>query len=274
MAPKVCRNLGDKSKGAKTTRTGRDKGESAGLNKRPMSTTGKAGGKNTSGLMKDAKMSDSTTSLLESKLKDKNQSTITAFLTGGVQGTSTVNATPSPENNWSGKEPTPLELSIGNQDHCDKSIESPSEIQDISRETMEKVPGLPGKGQLQIQQTDQSEQLDYQNKGKTGSSSGPIAEVNDLTNPLGSPKKWDKIMGGRNPQLMDWGKDSSEKFYSLTEEFDLGSADCSFSGTDESETSETGNNLQVVNLQYVRLVNGNLLNHVLAYKRARKTRHL
>ncbi|KAJ1141710.1 hypothetical protein NDU88_008038 [Pleurodeles waltl] len=118
---------------------------------------------------------------------------------------------------------------------------SPSEIQDISRETMEKVPGLPGNGQLQIQQTDQSEQLDYQNKGKTGSSSGPIAEENDLTNPLSSPKKWDKIMGGKNPQLMDWGKDSSEKFYSLTEESDLGSADCSFSGTDESETSEAGN---------------------------------
>ncbi|KAJ1088419.1 hypothetical protein NDU88_001576 [Pleurodeles waltl] len=40
---------------------------------------------------------------------------------------------------------------------------------------------------------------------------------------------------------MDWGKDSSDKFYSLTEESDLGSADCSFSETDESETSEAGN---------------------------------
>ncbi|KAJ1101114.1 hypothetical protein NDU88_006187 [Pleurodeles waltl] len=40
---------------------------------------------------------------------------------------------------------------------------------------------------------------------------------------------------------MDWGKDSSDKFYSLTEESDLGSADGSFSETDESETSETGN---------------------------------
>ncbi|KAJ1179513.1 hypothetical protein NDU88_004747 [Pleurodeles waltl] len=40
---------------------------------------------------------------------------------------------------------------------------------------------------------------------------------------------------------MDWGKDSSDKFYSLTEESDLGSANCSFSETDESETSETGN---------------------------------
>ncbi|KAJ1215573.1 hypothetical protein NDU88_003181 [Pleurodeles waltl] len=241
MAPKASRNLGDKSEGAKTTRTGRDKGESAGLNKRLKSTTGKAAGKKTSRLMKDAKMSDSTTSLLEIKLKGKNQSTITAFLAGGVQGTSTVNATPSPENNGLGKEPTPLKLSIENKDHCDKSIESPSEIQDINRETREKVLGLPGNGQLQIQQTDQSEQLDYQNKGKTGSPLGPTAEEDDSTNLSGSPKKWDKIMEGKNPQLTDWGKDSSDKFYSLTEESDLGSADCSFSETDESEISEAGN---------------------------------
>ncbi|KAJ1138832.1 hypothetical protein NDU88_005213 [Pleurodeles waltl] len=184
MAPKASRNLGDKSEGAKTTRTGRDKGESAGLNKRLTSTTGKAAGKNTSGLMKDAKMSDSTTSLLEIKLK---------------------------------------------------------EIQDINRETREKVLGLPGNGQLQIQQTDQSKQLDYQNKGKTGSPLGPTAEEDDSTNLSGSPKKWNKIMGGKNPQLTDWGNDSSDKFYSLTEESDLGSADCSFSETDESETSEAGN---------------------------------
>ncbi|KAJ1079713.1 hypothetical protein NDU88_000052 [Pleurodeles waltl] len=68
----ASRNLGDKSEGAKTSRTGRDKGELAGLNKRLTSTTGKAARKNTSGLMKDAKMSDSTTSLLEIKLKEES----------------------------------------------------------------------------------------------------------------------------------------------------------------------------------------------------------
>ncbi|KAJ1165467.1 hypothetical protein NDU88_005895 [Pleurodeles waltl] len=72
MAPKASWNPGDKSEGAKTSRTGRDKGELAGLNKRLTSTTGKAAGKNTSGLMKDAKMSDSTTSLLEIKLKEES----------------------------------------------------------------------------------------------------------------------------------------------------------------------------------------------------------
>ncbi|KAJ1100819.1 hypothetical protein NDU88_005894 [Pleurodeles waltl] len=61
MAPKTIRNLGDKSEGVKTTRIGRDKGETVGANKRLTSITGKAAGKNTLGLMKDAKMSDSTT---------------------------------------------------------------------------------------------------------------------------------------------------------------------------------------------------------------------
>ncbi|KAJ1118751.1 hypothetical protein NDU88_006938 [Pleurodeles waltl] len=50
-----------------------------------------------------------------------------------------------------------------------------------------------------------------------------------------------KLWGGGNLQLIDWGRESSDKFYSLTEESDLGSADCSFSETDESEISETGN---------------------------------
>ncbi|KAJ1204047.1 hypothetical protein NDU88_007828 [Pleurodeles waltl] len=249
MAPKTIRNLGDKSEGAKTTRTGRDKGETVGLNKCLASITGKASGKNTSGLMKDAKMSDSTTSPLEIKLKGKNQSTITVFLAGGVQDSSSVHITPSPESNVSGKEPTPLctsdkKLCIGNKDLCAKImqyVENPSEIKDINKETREKVFGLPGNGQPQIQQVDQSEQLDYQSKEETVSTSGPTAEKDDPTNLLGSPKKWDKIMGGKNSHLTDWGKDSSDKFYSLTEQSDLSSADRSFSESDESETSEAGN---------------------------------
>ncbi|KAJ1092396.1 hypothetical protein NDU88_005506 [Pleurodeles waltl] len=249
MAPKTIRNLGDKSEGAKTTHIGRDKGETVGLNKRLASITGKVAGKNTSGLMKDAKMSDSTTPPLEIKLKSKNQSTITAFLAGGVQDSSSVHITPSPESNVSGKEPTPLcisdkELCIGNKDLCAKItqyVENPSEIQDINRETREKGHGPPRNGQPQIQQVDQSEQWGYQSKEETISTSGPTVEKDDPTNLLGSPKKWDKSMGGKNSQLTDWVKDSSDKFYSLTEESDLSSADRSFSESDESETSEAGN---------------------------------
>ncbi|KAJ1174538.1 hypothetical protein NDU88_006359 [Pleurodeles waltl] len=148
---------------------------------------------------------------------------------------------PPPKNNWPGIGSTPPDSSVGNQDQCDKSIISLSGNQDNSRAAIGKVLSPPGNEQLQTQQMVQGEQLDLQNEGRIGSPSGYTVEENNYTNPLGSPKKRDNILGGKNPQLTDWGRESSDKFYSLTEESDLGSADCSFSETDESETSETGN---------------------------------
>ncbi|KAJ1182617.1 hypothetical protein NDU88_007804 [Pleurodeles waltl] len=200
MAPKTIRNLGDKSEGVKTTRTGRDKGETVGANKRLTSITGKAAGKNTLGLMKDAKMSDSTTSPDKKSCIENKEFFIKAT----------------------------------------QYVESLSEIEDSNREISEKVLGLPGSRQSQIQQVDQSEQSECQSKEGTVSTSGPTVEKDNLTNPLGSTKKWDKVTG-KDPQLMDCGKDSSDKFYSLTEESDLSSVDRSFSESEGSETSEAGN---------------------------------
>ncbi|KAJ1127395.1 hypothetical protein NDU88_005797 [Pleurodeles waltl] len=65
-------------------------------------------------------------------------------------------------------------------------------------------------------------------------------EREDLHKPLGSPKRWGKTTG-KEPQLMDWGKDSSDKFYSLTEESDLSSIDHSSGESEDSETSQAGN---------------------------------
>ncbi|KAJ1107559.1 hypothetical protein NDU88_004949 [Pleurodeles waltl] len=244
MAPKTIRNYGDKSEGARTTRIGRDKGETVGLSKRLASITGKAVGKNTSGLMKDAKMSDIITPPLEIKMKSKNQSTIRPFLAGGVQDSSTIHITPSPESNVPGKEPTPLytsdkELCIGNKDLSAKStqhIENPLDTQDINRELREKVFGPSGNGQLQIQQVDRSKQWGDQRKEEIISTTGPTVENEGPTNLIESPKKQDKIS-----LLTDWGKDSSDKFYSLTEESDLSSADRSLGESDESEACETVN---------------------------------
>ncbi|KAJ1090427.1 hypothetical protein NDU88_003559 [Pleurodeles waltl] len=56
----------------------------------------------------------------------------------------------------------------------------------------------------------------------------------------GNGKQWDKVVG-KDPQLTDWGKDCSDKFYSLTEESDLSSVDHSFSESEGSETSEADN---------------------------------
>ncbi|KAJ1194071.1 hypothetical protein NDU88_003366 [Pleurodeles waltl] len=248
MAPKTIRNLGDKSEGVKMTRVGRDKGETAGVNKRLMSITGKAAGKNTLGLMKDAKMSDSTTPPSEIKSKGKSQSTITTFLTGGAQDSLSVHITPSSESNVLGKEPilpstSDKRLCIENKELFIKTTqdtENLSEIEDSNRETSEKALGLPGSRQPQTQRLDPIEQLECQSKEGTASMSGPTVEKDNLHNPLGSPKRWDKITG-KDHQLMEWGKDSSDKFYFLTEESDLSSVDRSFSESEESKTSEAGN---------------------------------
>ncbi|KAJ1141999.1 hypothetical protein NDU88_008327 [Pleurodeles waltl] len=244
MAPKTIRNYGDKSEGARTTRIGRDKGETVGISKRLASITGKAAGKNTAGLMKDAKMSDNTTPPLEFKMKSKSQPTITAFLAGGAQDSSSTRVTPSPESKVPGKEPTPLyvsdkELCTGNKDFSLKStqyIENPLDTQDINRENREKVYGPPGNGQLQIQQLDRSKHWGGQSEEETISTTALTVESDGSTNPIESPKKQDKAS-----LLTDWGKDSSDKFYSLTEESDLSSADRSLSESDESDSYEAGN---------------------------------
>ncbi|KAJ1149634.1 hypothetical protein NDU88_002441 [Pleurodeles waltl] len=62
---------------------------------------------------------------------------------------------------------------------------------------------------------------------KTNDNVAPPLEINVKM----SPKRQDKIS-----LLTDWGKDNSDKFYSLTEESDLSSADHSHSYSDESES--------------------------------------
>ncbi|KAJ1121207.1 hypothetical protein NDU88_009328 [Pleurodeles waltl] len=80
MAPKTARNSGNKTDGAKITRIGKDKGDSAGASRRPTSIMAKPTGKSTIGLGRDAKTDDSITPLLEishgsvlSSLSDKLQ---------------------------------------------------------------------------------------------------------------------------------------------------------------------------------------------------------
>ncbi|KAJ1143702.1 hypothetical protein NDU88_010007 [Pleurodeles waltl] len=189
-------------------------------------------------------MSDNTTPPLEIKMKSKSQPTITAFLAGGAQDSSSTHVTPSPENNVPGKEPTPLyvsdkELCTGNKDFSLKStqyIENPLDTQDINRENREKVYGPSGNGQLQKQQVDRSKHWGDQSEEETISTTALTVESDGSTNPIESPKKQDKAS-----LLTDWGKDSSDKFYSLTEEYDLSSAHRSLSESDESESYEAGN---------------------------------
>ncbi|KAJ1219200.1 hypothetical protein NDU88_006771 [Pleurodeles waltl] len=115
-----------------------------------------------------------------------------------------------------------------------------TEAEDSNKEISEKIPSLSGPRQSQRQPPDQNEELELQNKEGAVKVSGPALERDDLTVPLGNGKQWDKV-AGKDPQLTDWGKDCSDKFYSFTEESDLSSVDHSFSESEGSETSEADN---------------------------------
>ncbi|KAJ1100684.1 hypothetical protein NDU88_005765 [Pleurodeles waltl] len=226
MAPKPVRNLGDKSGGAKMKRIGKDKGEAVGANKRLTSITGKAAGNNMSGTSRDAKTGNSNTPPLEARPIAKNQSTITAFLASGMQNSLPTHTTPPLESRGPGVE-TPLPCA---------SIA----IEDSNKEISERIPGISGLRQSQRQQLNQNEESELQNKVGAIKASGPALEKDDLTTPLGNGKQRDKAVG-KDPQLMYWGKDCSDIFYSLTEESDLSSVDHSFSESEGSETSEADN---------------------------------
>ncbi|KAJ1141394.1 hypothetical protein NDU88_007727 [Pleurodeles waltl] len=122
-----------------------------------------------------------------------------------------------------------------------QGIESVSELEDNHRETREKELGPPDENkQFQVQQSDQFERSEHQ-----GGEGGVCISISatEGENPhkfSASPKKWGKITG-KDPQFVEWGKDNSDKFYSLTEESDFSSGDHSFGGSDDSETSEAEN---------------------------------
>ncbi|KAJ1144507.1 hypothetical protein NDU88_010805 [Pleurodeles waltl] len=70
--------------------------------------------------------------------------------------------------------------------------------------------------------------------GKNTSGPGKDVKTSDCVTPY-----WRVIE--KDLKSSDWAKDSSDKFYSLTEESDLSSSENSLSESGSSETSETGN---------------------------------
>ncbi|KAJ1158912.1 hypothetical protein NDU88_011584 [Pleurodeles waltl] len=108
MAPKAARKSGDKAVGSKTTRAGKDKGDSAGVGRRPIATAAKLSGKNTTTISRDFKNDDGITPPLEVRGKGKNQPTIIAFLAADVQENYTELTVPPPSNSQSVIEVVPL----------------------------------------------------------------------------------------------------------------------------------------------------------------------
>ncbi|KAJ1127601.1 hypothetical protein NDU88_005997 [Pleurodeles waltl] len=120
-----------------------------------------------------------------------------------------------------------------------QGMESMPELEDNHRETRGKEFGPPTENkQLQAQQYDRSERLEHQDGEGGVFILRPATEGENSHKVLANTKNLGKI-AGKDPQSVEWGRDNSDKFYSLTEESDLSSGDHSLGGSEDSETSET-----------------------------------
>ncbi|KAJ1209170.1 hypothetical protein NDU88_004548 [Pleurodeles waltl] len=228
MAPKIPRNPGDKTDNAKSLRSGRDKGDLAGVNRRPTSMVGRQLGKNTTGQSKDRKVSDNITPPAENKGKSKTQATITSFLTGGAQEIETTLLT-----TMLGGEQTSTEGACEGASSEKSGKERLSQSGTIRSDsgTMEKWQETP----LKLQHVPEIQGKDLSNIRQTRGSAGEQGRLQNL----GESDK----SNGKEIKNLDWSKDTGDKVYSLTEESELSSTEghsLNDSGS-SSISSEEGN---------------------------------
>ncbi|KAJ1115401.1 hypothetical protein NDU88_003625 [Pleurodeles waltl] len=228
MAPKIPRNPGDKTDNAKSLRSGRDKGDLAGVNRRPTSMVGRQLVKNTTGQSKDLKASDNMTPPAENKGKSKTQATINSFLTGGAQEIETTLLT-----TMLGGEQTSTEGACEGASSKKSGKERLSQSGTIRADsgTMEKWQETP----LKLQHVPEVQGKDLSNIRQTRGSAGEQGRLRSLGESAKS--------NGKEIKNLDWSKDTGDKFYSLTEESELSSTEghsLNDSGS-SSISSEEGN---------------------------------
>ncbi|KAJ1123505.1 hypothetical protein NDU88_001974 [Pleurodeles waltl] len=224
MAPKILRNSGDKTDNAKSLRSGKEKGDQAGANRRPTSIAGRQPGRSTTGQSKDLKLSDNVTPPVENRGKNK---TITSFLAGGAQETETTLLTP-----MLGGEQISTEGTLGGAS-SEKSGKERVYQPGIARSdsgTMEKWQETP----LMLQHVPEIQGKDLSDTMQLRGS----AEEQGRPQSLGERDK----NNGKEIKNLDWSKDTGDKFYSLTEESELGSTEGqSLNDSGSSISSEEGN---------------------------------
>ncbi|KAJ1152645.1 hypothetical protein NDU88_005420 [Pleurodeles waltl] len=237
MAPKIARNSGDKADSAKILRSGKDKEDLTGASRRPVSTVGRQPGRNRTGQGKDLK-SDNIIPLPENRGKSKTQATITSFLAGGTQESGTTLLTST-----SGEDQTTTESLLGGAPRektfkevapqpDDGGLVGPDSCTMISRK--EKDPPISQEGPPAQQYATARQGGDLSNIKPTRGS----ADVQNISQSLGGGDKDNE----KEMEILDWAKDTGDKFYSLTEESDFSSADeHSPSDSGSSISSERGN---------------------------------
>ncbi|KAJ1190474.1 hypothetical protein NDU88_007212 [Pleurodeles waltl] len=243
MAPKTAQNSEDKTDGDITSWLGKDKGDPAGANRGPISTTARPTGRNTTGLGKDAKIDDNITPLLEVRGKSKSQPTIMSFLAGGTQESCTTHTIPPSGDSQFVTETIPLGA-LG-----EKTL---TEIKELLITASQCGDGLLGaldscvavrrkeQGSPTSKEWSQAQQPGNLTRVEATSSInvtlGTEAGQNTSLKPGGRDKEIEK-----ETKTSDWVKDSGDKFYSLMEESDLSSGEHGLSESGSSISSEMGN---------------------------------
>ncbi|KAJ1141654.1 hypothetical protein NDU88_007982 [Pleurodeles waltl] len=237
-------NSGDKTGGAKTSRPGKDKGDPAGANRRPILTMGRQTGRNITSQGKDVKVDNNITPLLETRGKSKTQSTITSFFAGGTEESCNTLTTPSSGDSQSVTESVPVgalsEKTLMEIKEPPTTAAQPGDGGLVGLDSCvvvrrkEKDSPISQEWPLAQQPVNLMQAEDVSNIKPT---QGIEAGQNTLLNPGRRDKENEKEM-----KILDWAKDSGDKFYSLTEESDFSSGgDHSLSESGSSVSSERGN---------------------------------
>ncbi|KAJ1157527.1 hypothetical protein NDU88_010234 [Pleurodeles waltl] len=229
----MARNLQNRS--AKILRSGKDKGDMIGANRRPASMVGRQPGRNTIGQGKDLKSDDNIIPLPENRGKSKTQATITSFLAGVIQESETTLLTPT-----SGGDQTTTESSRGGASRektCKETVSQPGSIGSDScmmERRKEKDPVT-------------SQECPPAQQHVTATQGGDLSNIKQTRGSAEEQSTSQSLRGGykgneKEMKMLDWTKDTGDKFYSLTEELDFSSAEeHSPSDSVSSISSEGGN---------------------------------
>ncbi|KAJ1132597.1 hypothetical protein NDU88_010904 [Pleurodeles waltl] len=238
MAPEMARNSGDKTDSAKILRSGKDKGDLIGANRRPVSTVGRQPGRNITGQGKDLKSDDNIIPLPENRGKSKTQATITSFLAGGTQESGTTLLTST-----SGEDQTATESSLGGAS-SEKTFKEAAPQPDDG--------GLVGSDSCTMVRRKEkdppiSQECPPAQQKATAIKGGDLSNIKHTRGSADVQNISQSLRGGdkdneKEMKILDWAKDTGNKFYSLTEESDFSSADeHSPSDSGSSISSERGN---------------------------------
>ncbi|KAJ1175804.1 hypothetical protein NDU88_001089 [Pleurodeles waltl] len=225
----MARNSGDKTDRAKILCSGKDKGDLIRANRRLVSTVGRQPGRNIIGQGKDLKSDDNIIPLPENRGKSKTQATITSYLAGRTQESGTTLLTST-----SGEDQTATESSRGGSSSEKTFKEAAPQPGSVGSDSCTMV-------RRKEEDTPISQECPPAQQYATAIQGGDLSNIKHTWGGVEEQSISQSLGGGdedneKEMKILDWAKDTGDKFYSLTEESD-------FSSADEHSPSDSGSSI-------------------------------